>query len=133
MANITDQPSAPVPNKRNGTLAIISLILGILAFVLPCLAFFILGFLFNDTLINTMGLQEFSLFNLYVPMALWIAGPIAIGLGILSLQKRQLEDTSETSKKIAKTGVGLGILTIPIVFLPLLCLLAFVYSCAQGC
>jgi hypothetical protein len=133
MGNITDQPSDPVPNKRNGTLAIASLILGVLAFVLPCLAFFMLGFLFNDALINAMGLHEFSLFNIYIPMALWIAGPIAIGLGILSLRKRQLEDTSETSKKIAKAGIGLGILTIPLVFLPLLFLLLFVYSCAEGC
>ena len=63
MGNITDQPSEPVPNKRNGTLAIASLILGILAFVLPCLALFTLGFLFNDYLIAAMGLQEFSLLN----------------------------------------------------------------------
>ena len=133
MGNITDQPSEPVSNKRNDALAIVSLILGVLAFVLPCLAFLLLGFLFNDYLIDAIGLQEFSLLNIYIPMALWIAGPIAIGFGILALQKRQLEDTSETSKKIAKTGVGLGILTIPIVFLPLLCLLVFVYSCAQGC
>jgi hypothetical protein len=133
MGNITDQPSGPVPNKRNGALAIASLILGILAFVLPCLAFFMLGFLFNETLIDAMGLYEFSLFNIYIPMALWIAGPIAIGLGILSLQKRQLEDASDRSKKIAKTGIGLGILTIPFVFLPLLLLLLFVYSCEQGC
>ena len=66
-------------------------------------------------------------------MVLWIAGPIAFGLGILALKKRPLEDTSETSKKIAKTGIGLGILTIPFVFLPLLLLLLFVYTCAEGC
>ena len=114
-------------------MAIVSVILGILGFVLPCLAFFILGFQLNDYFIEKVGLQEFNLLNVYIPMAFWIAGPIAIGVGFLSLRKRDPANPSEIGEKTAKAGIVLGILTIPYVLLPLLVWLALAIACAQGC
>ena len=109
------------------------MILGILGFVLPCLAFFVLGFGLSEFFIDRIGLQEFNLLNVYVPMVLWIAGPIAIVVGILSLRKRDLEDIPEGRKKQAMAGIILGVMTIPCVLAPLIFWLLFVYACAHGC
>ena len=133
MGNITDQPSANIPNKGNSTLANASVILGVLGFVLPCLAFFILGFQLNDYLIGKIGLQPFNLLNVYIPIALWIAGPIAIIVGILSLQKRDPDSIPASRKNNAKIGIILGVLTIPCVLLPLILSLLLVNGCAHGC
>ncbi len=133
MGNSTEQTSPAASNKRNGILAIVSVILGVLGFVLPCLAFLTLGFLLNDYLIGAIGLQNFNLLNVYVPIALWIAGPIAIIVGILSLPKRAAGGIPEVTSKSAKAGIVLGVLTIPCVLLPLLLWLLMVKGCANGC
>jgi hypothetical protein len=52
MENSTQQPYANTPNKRNSTLANASVILGVLGFVLPCLAFSILGFVLDGYLLR---------------------------------------------------------------------------------
>jgi cytochrome c biogenesis protein CcdA len=133
MGNMTDQPPAAVPAKRNNLLANVSVTLGILGFVLPCLAFFVLGFQLNDTLIDKVGLHEFNQLNVYIPMALWIVGPMAIMVGLLSIRKRGPENIPEIRKDNAKIGIVLGLLTIPCVLLPLIASLILVYACAQGC
>jgi hypothetical protein len=133
MQNITDQPSATIPNKGNNTLANVSVILGILGFVLPCLAFLIWGFLLSDFFIDRIGLQEFNLLNVYIPMALWIAGPIAVIVGLLSLRKRDPDNTPGIRSNKAKIGILLGVLTIPCVLLPLILWLQLVIACANGC
>lgn len=133
MGNMADQPSADIPNARNNTLANVSVILGILGFVLPCLAFLVWGFLLSDYLIDSMGPLEFSRWNVYIPMALWIAGPIAILVGIFASRKRDLEDIPESQKKRARAGIILGVLTIPFVLLPLIFWLLLVNACASGC
>ena len=133
MGNITEQPDVYIRNKRNSTLANVSVILGVLGFVLPCLAFFILGFGFNDYLISKIGLQEFNLLNVFIPIALWIAGPIAIIVGRRSLPKGEIGDIPEIRKKNAKRGILLGVMTFPFVLLPLILWLLLVIGCAQGC
>jgi hypothetical protein len=133
MGNITDQPSADIPSKRNNTLAKISVILAILGFVLPCLAFFILGFQLNDYFISKLGLHGFNMLNVFIPMALWITGPIAIIVGLLSLQKHNLDNAPGIRKNNAKTGIILGALTIPCVLLPLILWLLLAIACRQGC
>ena len=133
MGNSNEQPSTAIPNKRSGALAIVSVILGVLGFVLPCLAFFTLGFLLNDYLIGAIGLQNFNLLNVYVPIALWIAGPIAVIVGILSLPKCAAGGIPEAASKSAKAGIVLGVLTVPCVLLPLLLWLLMVKGCANGC
>lgn len=134
MENTTEQPSSSIPNKRNSTLAKVSVILGVLGFALPCLAFYILAFPGSEYLItNGKNVHEALLLSVYIPVALWIAGPIAIIVGFISLQKRDLDGISATWKKTAKAGIALGILTIPCVLLPLILWLGFVNACAQGC
>jgi hypothetical protein len=114
-------------NKMNSTLANVSVILGVLGFVLPCLAFSILGFVLDGYLISKIGLVEQGLLNVCFPMALWIVGPIAIIVGILSLPKRDLGSIPEMGNKRAKIGIVLGVLTIPCVLLPLLLFLLLLY------
>ena len=114
-------------NKMNSTLANVSVILGVLGFVLPCLAFSILGFQLNDYLISKIGLEAFDLLNVYIPIALWIVGPIAIVVGILALPKRDLGNIPKIGNKRAIMGIALGALTIPCVLLPLLLFLLLLY------
>jgi uncharacterized membrane protein len=133
MGNPADQLSANNPNKRNSSLALASLLLGILGFVLPCLAFFIWGFALSDYFIDRIGLQEFNRLNVYIPMVLWITGPIAIIVGFLSVQKHKLENIPESQNKNAKIGIALGVLTIPCVLLPLILWLLLAEACAHGC
>ncbi len=133
MGQNTDQPSARMNTKSSSTLAIASLILGILGFLLPCLAFFILGFQLNDYFIEMLGLHGFNLLNVFVPMVLWISGPIAIVIGVLALRKRSPENTLEIRKDSAKIGIILGVLTIPCVLLPLILWLLLAVACRQGC
>lgn len=129
MGNSIEQTYPHPPNKRNSTLANVSVMLGVLGFVLPCLAFSILGFLLNDYLISKVGLVEQGLLNMCFPMALWIVGPIAIVVGILSLPKRDLGSIADIGNRRAIVGIVLGVLTIPCVLLPLLlCLLLFYLS-----
>src|SRR5690242_14484797 len=105
--------------QGNGALARVSVILGILGFALPCVAFLVLGFLLNESLISRVGLQGHALLNAYIPLALGIVGPIAIFVGIRSLPKRTLGDIRQIQDRNAKIGIVLGILTIPCVLFPL--------------
>lgn len=114
-------------NKTNSTLANVSVILGVLGFVLPCVAFSILGFVLDAYLISKIGLVEQGLLNVCLPMALWIVGPIAIVVGILSLPKRDRGSNAEIGNRRAIIGIVLGVLTIPCVLLPLLLGLLLIY------
>jgi hypothetical protein len=121
------------PKKRYSSLANISIILGVLGFVLPCLAFFILGFQLNDYFIDKLGLHGFNMLNVCVPMVLWIVGPIAIMVGSLSLRNHSSANPPEVWKNKAIIGIALGILTIPCVLLPLILWLLLAYACRYGC
>ncbi len=127
MGTLTEQPYRNPPNKRNSILANVSVILGVLGFVLPWLVTLILGFLLNDYLISKMGLWDFDLFSSYLALALWVFGPIAILVGIRSLPKRDLGSIAEIGNRRAIIGIVLGVLTIPCVLLPLLLGLLLIY------
>ena len=119
--------------KIYSSLANMSVILGVLGFVLPCLAFLILGFQLNDYFIDKLGLHGFNMLNVCVPMVFWAVGPMAIMVGILSLRNDSSTNTPAVWKNKATTGIVLGILTIPCVLLPLILWLLLAYACRYGC
>jgi hypothetical protein len=119
--------------KTYSILANMSIILGVLGFLLPCMAFLILGFQLNDYFIGKLGLHGFNMLNVCVPMVLWVAGPIAIMVGTLSLRNDRSANTPGVGKNKATIGIALGILTIPCVLLPLILWLLLAYACRYGC
>ena len=130
--NIEQQLADTSGNHR---LAITSIILSILGFVLPGLSIYLMYFLFYDYLKSKIGTDALDYLLLFIPMILWIAGPLAITAGIRYLKKDRNHDVLRSWRTIAKVGVGLGILTIPVVLCPLLLLLGILYECTvhHGC
>jgi len=131
--NNIEQQLADTPGNHG--LAITSIILSILGFVLPCLSIYLMYFPFYDYLKSKFGAGALDYLLLFIPIILWIAGPLAITAGIRYLKKDRNHDVLRSWRTIAKIGVGLGILTIPVVLCPLLLLLGIFYECTvhHGC
>jgi hypothetical protein len=133
MQNNIEQPLADTP--RNHVQALLSIILSLSGFVLPCLSMVIINFPLHDFIRSKMGPDEFDYLTLYIPMTLWIAGPLSIIVGVLYLRKQRNKVVPGSWNNIAKIGIGLGILTIPLVLCPLLFLLGILNACIthNGC
>ena len=133
LQNNIEQQLADTP--RNHGLAISSIILSILGFVLPCLSMYLIYSPLHDFIKSKVGRDAVDYLMLFIPMILWIAGPLSITTGILYLKKDRNNDVLRSWRTIAKIGIGLGITTIPVVLCPLLLLFGIFYECTvhHGC
>ena len=133
LQNNVEHQLADTPGNHG--LAITSIILGILGFVLPCLSLYLIYFPLHDYIRSKIGADAFDYLLLFIPMILWIAGPLSITAGIQYLKKDRNNDVLRSWRTIAKIGIGLGTLTIPVVLCPLLLLLGIFYECTihHGC
>lgn len=134
MRHIAHQ-SSNISNIRSCILAIVSLIIGIFGFILPCLAYILAGFYPNDFLIviDTIGPENYDLLSRNIPFALSLAGPAAIIIGALAMKKNDLGNITKAGEITAVAGITLGIMTILCALLPFLLFLQLYNACKNGC
>ncbi|MDW8319631.1 MAG: hypothetical protein RMN53_17535 [Anaerolineae bacterium] len=130
MTDVSHQPPS-TPKAQSSPLAVASLVVGVLAFALPCATFFGVALLFERALMDTFGQPMSSMIVTVPALILWLLGPLAVVLGVLAVRSSRGPGT--TSPPAAVIAVVLGALSIPCVLLPLLGYILFSAACVQGC
>lgn len=133
-----DQSFANIPNRRIRSLAIAGLIMSIVGCVLPFPVYILLSYLetifpIDEVDTPATGVLNQNLLLILIPLVLSLAGPIAIIVGRLALQKNDPDYILGAWKSKARAGYVLGILATLFVFVPLMLLTLFIYGCQHGC